>query len=74
MHGATIKKNTSYCYRQVQSTIVPYIWYDGYAHKCMCTHTHTHTHTYYTLSQVYLATELPVLVSVSLNKQSKPYS
>ena len=61
----TAVRDTSYCYLLVQPTMVPYIWYDGYANICMYIHTH------YTLSQVYLAKELPVLVSVSLNKQIK---
>jgi len=43
--------------------MVPYIWYEGYTHICMYTH--------YTLSQVYLAKQLPVLVSISLNKQTE---
>ena len=62
----TAIRDTSYCYLSVQSTMVPYICYEGYAHICMYTDTH------YTLSQVYLAKQLPVLVSISLSKQTEP--
>ena len=58
-------RENNYCYLSVKSTMVPYICFEGYAHLCMYTHTH------YTLSQVYLAKELPVVVSILLNKQTE---